>query len=268
MKPLARFATIALVAIAASSPFIPPTQAFVPGVQLGDSSLQTARRLRRYRFRVRASGYRRGGFSRSPGCPKNVDVTALTPTRDEDGTSLGNDAATYLTASEHPTFFVHLPTLPATTGKLTIQNNDPSLPLTQRQIYETDFEITGQSGILGIRVPATAAALQLGNTYSWQISVICPADVTDDVTINDQTGSMAYFGGIIERVADTPGSPTDRLDFYLNEGIWQESLLLTLEAYQNNPGDSSTQTQWSTLMTDVGLEQFTTQPFLGIVNGQ
>ena len=192
-----------------------------------------------------------------------MDITALTPVQDELGTSLGDNAAVYLTASDHPTFFLHLPPLPATTGKLTIQNTDTSLPLSQRQVYETNFAITGQSGILGIRIPQTAAALQMGNTYTWQVSIICPANTVADTP----ESSMAYFGGVIERVADISGTPAEGLDFYLTEGIWQEALLLTLADYQSNRSDASAQ-RWSALMTAAGLEQFSTQSFLGIIDGQ
>ena len=98
---------------------IAPSQA-APQITTGSKATLMARRWG-FRFRVRASRYRRGGFSRSgDGCPVEKALIPVTPQHNSEGEGLNEMAPAYLTAADHPTFFVYVPELPATQGKFTL----------------------------------------------------------------------------------------------------------------------------------------------------
>jgi hypothetical protein len=223
-----------------------------------------ARRLG-FRFNVRASRYRRGGFLRSPEssiCPSADALTSVTPHMDSDGNSLGEQAAAYLTASARPMFLFHIDSLPATRGKLVLEipQEDSDLPLHQRIIHETNFTVSGESGIVGVQVPDDAPPLEVGSRYVWKVSLICDS--------NNIADSVAMAGGVVERVADTTGTPSERLSFYMNQGIWQDTVSLMAEGVYTNPSDGAIAREFSNLLEDAGLGAIAQAPVVQIIEGQ
>ena len=212
-----------------------------------------------FRFRVRSSRYRRGGFARAgAGCP-TANLTPLTPTIGSEGEDLGDQAPSYLTAADHPTFFVHVPPLPATKGKLTLSR--PDLPLMQQSIYETEFDLNGQAGIVGIQIPESAPALEMGATYLWQVSVDCNPD-------DARFLGYAAQGGMVERVADTAGTTSERLVFYGNEGIWQDALALLAQQSYQAPTNAASHEDLASLLDEAGLDAIAHAPVVQMVTGQ
>ncbi len=217
-----------------------------------------ARRLG-FRWGVRASRYRRGGFSRGASCPSNSGLIAVVPeVESADVPENERKAPVYLTASAHPMFFFHIPSLPTTTGRLTLRRAD--VPLTQGTSYEMDFELTGESGIVGVQLSDSTLSLESGIEYLWQVSVACePGNFANSLTIN---------GGVVERVADTTGTPSERLNFYMNQGIWQDTVSLMAEGVYTNPLDAAIARQFSSLLEEAGLGAIAQAPVVQIIEGQ
>ena len=215
----------------------------------------------RRRFRVRSSAYRNWGFSRGPSCPAEGEIVALTPVVDENDSPLAGVTPTYLTASSRPQFFFHMPALPATNGILTIRSEDSSINLTERYFYSTEFNVQGQEGIVGIRLPDEAPPLEIGQTYLWSVAVACdPGNIRD---------SLRVHGGVLERVADVSTTTTNRLEAYADQGIWQEPLSILAEQYYANPNDGAIASNWADLLNSVGLDPaITTAPIVQILDGQ
>ena len=215
----------------------------------------------RRRFRVRSSAYRRGGFSRGASCPVNEQITALTPFVDENDSPLAGVAPRYLSASSRPHFFFHMPELMATKGILTVQSEDTTLNLTERYFYSTEFDVQGEAGIVGIRLPDDAPALEIGQTYVWSVAVACNPDNIRD--------SLRVHGGVLERVADVGVGASDRLEAYADQGIWQEPLSILAQEYYANPEDGAIASNWADLLNSVGLDPaITTAPIVQIMDGQ
>ena len=240
-------------------------QPLTPAVTVPDGHLLANRLGGRVRFNVRASGYRRGGFARGS-CPAITEFQPVVP-MPENATQ--TEAMISLTASTHPTLFIRVPDLPATSGNLIVSRGDLAKPLGERfqQVYKVDFDLSGQgAGIVGIRLPEDAPDFQLANSesevYSWQISINCdPNDPLNIVTVNP--------AGMLQRVPDLAGTPDEQLAYYLEEGIWQESLTILAADRVNSPlANATLQTEWEALMEGGNLSTLASSPVIEIVDGR
>ncbi|MBE7385051.1 MAG: DUF928 domain-containing protein [Leptolyngbya sp. SIO1E4] len=229
----------------------PKTTPIASALESTDTVLMANRlRNRGMSFRVRPSRYRRGGFSRGS-CP---DGAAPVVPIGEDETV----APAYLTASAHPTFLINVPELPDASGVIYVE--DPNSPGRNPQVYKATFDIADQAGIIGIQMPSEAPMLQEGTTYRWRVVINCSAEGTEESTI-------VFSGGEIERVADIEGTREERLDYYLQEGIWQETAELIAEYRYDDPS-ADTDEDWAILMEASGIPQFAETPIIEMTNGR
>lgn len=204
-------------------------------------------RNRNLRFRVRSSRYRRGGFSRGS-CPEGpapivpeAEDTAKTPI--------------YLTASTHPTFFINVPEMPGASGVLYVE--EPESDRVNPQLYKAAFDLTGKAGIVGIKMPDDAPMLQEQSDYRWRVVISCSAEDSEEDTV-------VFPGGSIQRVADIEGTPEEKFDYYLGEGIWQEvAAIIAADRYYN--ASLSADEDWALLMEDAGLSEYAATPIVEIV---
>jgi hypothetical protein len=241
---LSTIATVDLSAIAAvtvESSAIAP----VPEItQTPEILIAQARRRLRFRTGVRPSRYRVGGFSRG-NCGKQ-QLTALVPPAQAQEQVAANAASVDKTTADHPTFFAHLPELPATNAQFTLQTEAPI-----KQLYSVKFKTTGKPGIIGISLPKSAPALKVGQKYFWQMSVDC--DVND-------AADKIVLSSWVERVKPPTISATtsadNRLVMLAEQGVWQDTLTaLAFQRYQQ-PNDRNTADDWAAVMQDAGLPQF------------
>jgi hypothetical protein len=275
-------ATVAGASLAAHAAF-PPTPVHPVFETTGENLI--ANRLRgRVSFRVRPSRYRVGAFARGD-CPTGTQeaLQAIVPvpnaagTNGETPTSVTNpaDQATdnaaelinqlgietipaYLGAAAHPVFLMHVPALPNATGVLFVDIPDKSL--TERQQYKVEFDLPNEAGIIGVRIPDTAPPLQEGPVYRWRVAVECsPENAEDDV--------VAFSSAAFEQVPDIAGTDEERLDYYLETGVWQDTAaMLAVNRYDNS--DPDTDAEWTTLMEASGLSQFANTPIIDIQEGR
>lgn len=203
-------------------------------------------RSRRLNFRtgVRSSRYRVGGFSRSGAvCSVTPAPTALVPPpQSQEGVGT-NQVTVDKTASDRPTLFVYLPSLSAETAQFTLQNEAGT-----EQIHNTKFKLSGKPGIVGITLPNSVPALQVGQKYFWQVAVACDPDEPTNLTV---------ISSWIERVK-LPTSPdaNNRLTMLAEQGIWQDVITqVAMQRYQQ-PSDRASAEDWASLMDDAGLPQF------------
>ena len=254
MKRLSYFLAFSLSLVAIAGLDVQATLQPTPIVPAFESAntVLTANRLRNrgMRFRVRSSRYRRGGFSRGS-CP---DGAAPVVPIGEDETV----APAYLTASAHPTFLINFPELTEASGVIYVE--DPNSPGRNPQLYKATFDVTEQAGIMGIQMPSEAPMLEEGRTYRWRVVISCGAEGTEESTI-------VFSGGEIERVADIEGTREEQLEYYLQEGIWQETAEI-IAAYRYDDPSAETDEDWAILMEASGISQFAETPITEITNGR
>ncbi|NER79076.1 MAG: DUF928 domain-containing protein [Leptolyngbya sp. SIO1D8] len=222
-----------------------------PAFESTDTILMANRlRNRGMSFRVRSSRYRRGGFSRGS-CP--AGTLPVVPVSEDETV-----APTYLTASAHPTFLINVPELTDASGIIYVE--DPNSPGRNPQLYKVAFDITNQAGIIGIEMPSDAPMLQEGTTYRWRGVIYCGAEGSEEDTI-------VFSGGEIERVADIEGTTEEKLDYYLQEGIWQETAEIIAEYRYDDPSADNDE-DWAILMEASGIPQFAETPIVEMTNGR
>jgi hypothetical protein len=210
-------------------------------------------RSRRLNFRVgvRPSRYRVGGFSRSGASCGTQSPTALVPPVQAQEKVASDKITVDKTTSERPTFFVYLPSLDSQTAQFTLQNE-----ARDKQLYSVTFKLTGKPGVVGISLPDSKPALQVGQKYFWQVAVGCDPD--------DSANVMA-IGSWVERVQLPTTTESNRLAMLAERGIWQDVLTqIALQRYQN-PSDRTALEDWSALMEDAGLRQFRQAAIVQIV---
>jgi len=215
------------------------------------SELLVANRLPRgLSFRVSASRYRRGGFSRGS-CPEGA--APVVPVA-EDETA----APTYLTASSHPTFFINVPEMPDASGFVYVE--DPNSAQRNPQLYKAAFDLSGDAGIVGIEMPESAPALQEGGNYRWRVVINCSTGEGEENTI-------VFSGGEVERVANISGTTQEKLDYYLSEGIWQETAaILATDRYADT--SATADEDWAVLMEASGIPEFADTPIVAILESE
>ena len=199
------------------------------------------RRRLSFRVGVRPSRFRVGGFSRAASCGDQQTMVALVPPPQSQEALSQRETKDPVdkTVSDRPTFFFYAPYTSAKNAQFTLQNEAGN-----QELYNIKFKLTGKPGIVGISLPRSGPALQVGQKYVWQVSVACsPEDVSNTVVISSW----------IERVSPTAATQINTL---AEQGIWQDAVsLLALKRFQQ-PGDRTTAADWSDLMEDAGLSQF------------
>ncbi|MDX2228184.1 MAG: DUF928 domain-containing protein [Leptolyngbyaceae cyanobacterium bins.349] len=203
--------------------------------------LQLAQRRRlSFRVGVRPSRFRVGGFSRAATCGDRDTMIALVPPpqAQEAANRRTGEEPVDKTASDRPTFFFYAPYTSPKAAQFTLQDEKGT-----QQLYNIKFQLTGKPGIVGISLPKSGPALQVGQKYVWQVAVACtPDDISNTVVISSW----------IERVA----SSASQIGTLAEQGIWQDTVsLLALSRFQK-PDDRQVAADWSSLMEDAGLAQF------------
>ncbi len=223
----------------------PGESAIVP-VQSTTYLSRTTRRRLNFRVGVRPSRYRLGAYSRGS-CGTRQTLAALVPQPQVQERLTGNKTTVDKTTAARPLFFVHLPTLPASTAKFTLKTE------AKQKWASFDVKLTGQAGVVGVALPASANELQVGQKYFWQLEVACdPADPSNLVTV----------GSWVERVpplaATNTGTarPDARLATLAEQGIWQDVLAAIAQQRYQKPSDAAIAEDWAALMDDAGLPQF------------
>ena len=183
----------------------------------------------------------KGGGSRDDGSSCDRDFTVQGQKNIGNPTSLtaiapnGNYG---LTTAERPTFWVNLPPTSAQQAILLIKKgSNPDwhrLPTHSQQLVN----LTGEAGIVGMKLSKDAPALEIGKSYRWVVALVCGSKPSP----NDPL--IASGIGRIDRSQisrDTPNVLTelDKASLYAEKGIWYDALniLMAEKSSQNNWND-------------------------------
>lgn len=224
-------------------------------------------------------GRYRGGGSRSGEqalCPVTaVPLTALVPFEEiyRPGREKLPSAINVwgYTTSDRPTFWVYVPygnaAIPA---KFSI--DDEAAGTT---IYETTVKLPNQPGVIGIPLPKTAPALQLGRRYRWFFSLSCMTPATNSAAIDN-----TYVEAVVIRenpkanlASQLTSSPSlQNAIAYAQAGFWHDALTTLAELRRQRPQDDTLLTAWKELLSGMStssaaqqnfnLEQISSQPLV------
>ncbi len=179
----------------------------------------------------------RGGGSRSD--PRLLYPAALVPS-----TNLG------WTISDHPTFFVYIPRTSAKQIFFSLYSED------RQYHYQTTFELNKTGGIVAIRMPPEAPALEMGKPYQWSVILLEPGEI--------MRPDAYSITGWVKRVAVPPAEGSlntiERAALYGKSGIWYDMLNVLVSARLAQPENATLTKEWADLLQQVGLEYLAREP--------
>lgn len=199
-----------------------------------------------------------GGGRRNDGkCPqdrKDSEQSIASKSLDQFLTPLLRSPITdpQLTVSSRPTFLVYVPQTSAKAIELTLEQDG-------KGIYQTRVNLSGNPGIVSIKLPANAPELEMGQDYKWLISMVCGSGSPED----------SFVEGSVRRIqADSTLSqidrakPLDKVALYAKNGVWFDTVA-TLAALRNaQPNNPQVASAWENLLKDAGLGAIANAPLM------
>lgn len=224
-----------------------------------------------WRVYPRPSRYRVGGFSRSSQClADNQAVTALTPPPRSEESINSENAAVNGTLSSHPIFWLSVPQTQPTQAFFSLQKADA---LEEAELYSQEIALSGQAGVIGIKLPESSPGLKEGETYLWQVLIQCEPDSyngalhlgswIERLDPNQLPMTRGLSGpALVERLART--SAEDKALIYADLGIWQDTISTLAELRYRYPQNVQVQGDWAALLNATQMQSFVQSPILKI----
>jgi hypothetical protein len=190
------------------------------------------------------SGRSQGGASRG-NCEQYQGLRAIVPS--SEGRVWG------LTASEHPTIWVYLPSALTAETAIEFVLQDA----TDQELYRTQFTTDTQPGLIRLAVPETAPAIEPDKSYLWTLAIYCnPLQPSDSVFVQ---GNVQRSRLTPEQQSQLAAATTlERSRLYAALGFWYDALTTLADLRQTDP--TQAETAWNELLQQVGLEAVADQP--------
>ncbi|VEP14662.1 conserved hypothetical protein [Hyella patelloides LEGE 07179] len=193
--------------------------------------------------------HRRDGGTRGNSCvASSQEFMALVP-----------DTAVNHTASLNPKLYFHVPkTEDSQTIEFVLRDRS------DRLVYETIIETKGESGIMSVEIPLAinnqAKSLESSADYRWYLSHICnPEKRSQDLVLEGWIKHQELSKITQEKLATL--TPAEQAQFYQQKGLWYDALAIAATEAQAKPENLS-ETQWSELLSTIGLGKFANQPLV------
>ncbi|MEA5575195.1 DUF928 domain-containing protein [Anabaena sp. UHCC 0451] len=152
------------------------------------------------------------------------------------------------TAVKNPMLYVYVPKTTTKTGEFVVIDDEGN------EVYQNNFIPPSEPGIVQISIP-TSASLKTGKKYFWYFTLICnPEDRSQDEYTSgslERTQLGSLLNSDLKQIA-----PLKRAEIYAKNKIWYETISNIASLRNENPEI------WTDLLTSVGLEEFTTIPFV------
>jgi Domain of Unknown Function (DUF928) len=212
------------------------------------------------------TGRRRGGTSRGDGDMCLFDITALVPGEEiveqvNGKPVLRSRSFLASTVTEHPTFLVYVPELPANmrSGEFVLQVSENG---EENDVYRTPLTLPEKSGLISINLPLNSQySLKIGKKYHWYFKVYCGD--------RQKTSENVYVDGWLERVALTPelesqlkAAKSREYIAYAVNNIWHDALTNLADLRRTDGSNARLAQDWADLSTAVGLEDLAQEPIV------
>ncbi|MGC9526897.1 MAG: DUF928 domain-containing protein [Limnospira sp.] len=183
-------------------------------------------------------------------------LTALVPNliRSQE---IGPDLRGY-TVEPKPVFYFYLPAADGVEAAFSLKDEDG------QDVYQMSVPIPDKTGIVGVKLPEDAPALETGKTYRWSFGIVCQSadgeKVPEVVFVSGDIRRIEPDGTLAQQLAQA--DPVERAALYARHGIWFESLATLAALRQERPEDVTLASRWEELLNSVGLDAIATQPFV------
>ena len=175
-----------------------------------------------------------------------LGLTALVPTN-----KMGR------TVSDYPTFFFYLPKTEAESAEFILKDQSG------KQIYKQDLTISNLSGVIGVSIPTNknVPPLEVGQSYTWNFTVICDAQDRSADQIQIGTVRRVELNADIRRQL-AQADPRQKTVIYAENGIWLDALSTLAAARRDQPNDTALKADWESLLDSVTLGKIAKEPIV------
>lgn len=207
------------------------------------------------------SGRSQGGGSRGCGANRPEEIpTPLVPLQ-----PVGDKTVRWgLTTVDRPTFWLHTPK-GIKDGALIVLVLQDGVATSHR----VEFQVPPNtpSAVLSLPIPPSAASLQPGTSYRWEVRLFCNSG---DSTVSESGVDVpiVFSGGIqrtllsaqLQRQLSAAKTPRDRATLYASNGFWYDSLTtLGLQGGKSST-DPAIVRAWADLLRQANLESAASTP--------
>ena len=198
-------------------------------------------------------GRRLGGGTRRPGNECIADETPLIALVPEN--NLG------VTTAAYPSLLFYLPQV--------TQTRDVEFVLldsTDQLLYDTTFQVKGNSGIISLSLPDndTFPPLAMNENYHWYFSIICDSAYrAQDIAVDGWIRRVELATTLTHQL--DAAAPLERARLLEQESqLWHEALTILADLRRARPNDPTVATQWTQLLQSVGLDSIAQESLIDL----
>jgi hypothetical protein len=133
-------------------------------------------------------------------------------------------------------------------AELRLEEQDPQTQEFRQRVVAT--LPAANPGIIGVRVPDTEPSLTPGKTYHWLLVVRCDPD---DSSANQFAELSLHRVSVDVPTSTASASLQQRLDFYIQNGLWAETISLCGQLNQSSDNKAAL-TEWSQTLQAVPFD--------------
>lgn len=154
------------------------------------------------------------------------------------------------TLAERPAILVYLPASTAKDLVFSLKDEAGSLK------YQMTLPVSGAAGVVSIKLPAEASALEVGKTYQWFLALKVDGYLSPNTP---------YVDGWVQRIQPSAELATalqhpdaiKRATVLGAKGIWYDCVATLATLRTTQPNSDALAKDWTDLLTSVGLQDIT-----------
>ncbi|MBD2182374.1 DUF928 domain-containing protein [Aerosakkonema funiforme] len=154
------------------------------------------------------------------------------------------------TGAERPTFFVYIPQTSYKQIFFSLYSED------RQYHFQTTFDLNKTGGVIAIKLPENAPALEIGKTYQWSVSFIR----SQETLLPDSYAVRGWVKRVPAPEANESLTEIQLAALYGKSGIWYDTLTILSSARLARPEDATVRQEWVELLEQVGLKDLSQQP--------
>ena len=202
-------------------------------------------------------GSRSGGGSRNL-CPSvNAPLTALVPIAKRGSTAASRVSGAWgLTVDSRPEFWIYVPYSQRSSYKaeLVLQDTD------ENDLYRGEVALPSKPGVISVRLPATAPALEVGQPYTWYFNFYCDRTRNAPITVEGAIQRISPNPTLAQQIASA--QPREQVALYASSGIWFNALTTLGNLRRANPNNAALAKDWADLLQAIDLEKIAREPLV------
>ncbi|MGK7900653.1 MAG: DUF928 domain-containing protein [Hormoscilla sp.] len=157
------------------------------------------------------------------------------------------------TVSAHPEILVYVPETSAREALFALKTSD------KRMVQRMTVPLSGKAEIITIKLPETAPALEVGETYKWYFGVKCAGSLRPNDPAEGWIKRIEPSEALLP--AQSTGNLLEAAKAYGSAGIWYDTLASMSELRKNEPSDREIARHWEELLGSVGLNDMVNVSF-------